>query len=96
MPTASEIEACGPGTEGTYARDDATRLAKLTERADMFSACMQAKGYVLDQAALDAELLRYEQTRNADRYGVDPQVAVNRREQELQLSPAYWRKGAAR
>jgi hypothetical protein len=68
------------------------QLTQLTERARVFSECMQAKGYVLDETALDNEMIRKEFVLNADaRYG-DPQQALDIHRQELILQPVYWNK----
>lgn len=68
------------------------RLARLSERARTFAACMESKGYVLDEAALDDALLRHEYTLNADPLGGDPQRRLNIRKQEFLVDPAFWRK----
>jgi hypothetical protein len=91
----SEAQACAPAARLPRSRDETTRLAQLTARAQGFEQCMQASGYALDEEALGRELLRYEQIRNADLYGVDPRMAIDIREQELKLSPVYWRRADA-
>jgi len=71
------------------------RLTQLTERARVFSECMQAKGYVIDEVALDNEITRKEFVLNADvRYG-DPQQALDIHRQELILQPVYWKKSGS-
>jgi len=86
-----EVRACMPERRvigGEYA----VRLARLTDRARAFSSCMEAKGYVLDTAALDDALLREEYKLNADPLGGDPQQRLNLRKQELIVGPSFWRK----
>jgi len=86
-----EVRACLPERQrigGDYDK----RLARLSERARVFGACMESKGYVLDQAAFDDALLRHEYTLNADPLGGDPQRSLNLRKQELLVDPAFWRK----
>jgi hypothetical protein len=69
-------------------------LGSLRRRADAFGACMVEHGYVLDEAKVDKELLRLEQSWNSDQSRGDPQQAKNLREQEVRADPAYWHPGA--
>ena len=69
-------------------------LGSLRRRADAFGACMEQHGYVLDEAKVDKELLRIEQSWNSDQIRGDPQQARNLREQEVRADPAYWHAGA--
>lgn len=88
----AEVRACMPERRligGEYAK----KLARLTQRANAFSACMQAKGYTLDETALDDALLRHEYKLNADPMYGDPQQALDIRKQELLVDPLFWRKG---
>ncbi|HEY7759960.1 MAG TPA: hypothetical protein VIA64_11150 [Burkholderiales bacterium] len=88
-----EAAACTQPGGRVRARDYAERLYLLTQRADAYAACMSARGFVLDEAKLEAELQRLEQVRNADQLGGDPQLEVALRAQELRASPTVWRKG---
>jgi len=88
-----EAAACTQHGGRVRARDHAERLHLLTQRADAYAACMIAQGLVLDEAKLEAELRRLEQTRNADQLGGDPQLELALRAQELRASPAVWRRG---
>jgi len=86
-----EVRACLPKRERIRGTPP-ERLAQLTERARGFSACMQARGYAMDHAALDNEMIRKEFVLNADtRYG-DPQQALDIYRQELILQPVYWNR----
>ncbi|MCW5619617.1 MAG: hypothetical protein KIS79_00720 [Burkholderiales bacterium] len=86
-----EVQACMPPSR-FIGGNEAQRLARLTERAQTFAACMQAKGYVLDEAALDDALRRFEQVKNADPRGGDPRGAMKLRKQELSMDPTLWHK----
>ncbi len=89
----AEVRQCAPERRivgGEYRE----RLARLTERARIFSGCMEDKGYQLDEAALDDALLRHEQKLNADPMYGDPQQALDIRKQQLLVNPKFWRKGA--
>jgi hypothetical protein len=92
-PASPDAAAClaeVPSAKRTS--DYAQRLASLKTRAAFFAGCMEARGYELNEAALQDELFRQEQVRNADPLGGDPQLALRLREQELRASPEYWRK----
>ena len=71
------------------------RLSRLTEHAQKFSECMQAKGYVMDEAALDSEMIRKEFVLNADALYGDPQQVLDIYRQELILQPIYWKKSGS-
>jgi hypothetical protein len=88
-----EAAVCRQDGGRVRTRDYAERLRLLTRRADAYAVCMGAHGFVLDEAKLEAELLRLEQTRNADRLGGDPQLELALRAQELRASPIVWRRG---
>ena len=88
-----EAAACTQDAGPVRARDYAERLRLLTQRADAYAACMSARGFVLDEAKLEAELQRLEQVRNADQLSGDPQLELALRAQELRASPAVWRRG---
>jgi len=88
-----EAAACTQHGGPVRARDYAERLHLLMQRADAYAACMSARGFVLNEAKLEAELRRLEQTRNADQLGGDPQLELALRAQELRASPAVWRRG---
>lgn len=89
-----EVRACMPERR-LVGGEHHVRLARLSERARSYSACMQANGYVLDETALDDALLRYEYTLNADPLGGDPQQQLDIRKQQLLTDPAFWRKSGA-
>jgi hypothetical protein len=88
-----EAAACTQDGGRVRGRDYAERLYRLTQRADAYAACMNAHGFVLDEAKLEAELQRLERTRNSDQLGGDPQLELALRAQELRASPAVWRRG---
>jgi len=88
-----EAVACMQDAGRVRTRDYAERLHLLRQRADAFAACMSERGFVLDEAKLEAELRHLEQMRNADPRGGDPQLELALREQELRASPALWRRG---
>lgn len=90
-----DTSACPTQSTRVRARNDLERFEELQRRADSYAECMSAHGFTPNQDAIDDEVLRFEQIRNADRYGVDPQMSVRIREQELRLSPKYWRKSSA-
>lgn len=90
-----DTSACPTQSTRVWARNDLERFEELQRRADAYAECMAAHGFAPNQDAIDGEVLRFEQIRNADRYGVDPQMSVRIREQELRLSPKYWRKAGA-
>lgn len=94
-PDDPEARACLPAkTRELSSRNYETRLAAHKARADAFAACMQARGYRIDQLALDERLRHFEQVRNADPLGGDPWQAVQIRRQELRASPDLWRRGS--
>lgn len=86
---------CPTQSTRVQARNDLERFEELQRRADAFAECMETHGFAANQDAIDREVLRYEQIRNADPYGVDPQLSVRIREQQLRLSPTYWRKATS-
>jgi hypothetical protein len=88
-----EALACAQQSAPVRAREYAERLRLLEQRAKAFAACMSERGFVLDEAKLEAELLRLAQVRNAQWLGGDPQLELALREQELRASPALWRRG---
>ena len=87
----AEVRACLPERR-LIGGEHAAKLARLTRRALAFSACMQGKGYALDEAALDDALLLHEFKLNADPLYGDPQQALDIRKQELIVDPRFWRK----
>lgn len=92
-PASPEAQAClaeAPAAKRTS--DYNQRLTSLKTRAAFFAGCMEARGYELNEAALQDELFRREQVMNADPLGGDPQLTLRLREQELRASPEYWRK----
>lgn len=89
----AEATACTRDQTRVRASDYAERLRLLKGRAEAFAACMSARGFVLDEAKLEAELRHLEQVRNSDQLAGDPQLELALREQELRASPAFWRKG---
>jgi hypothetical protein len=92
-PASPEANAClSEAPPAKRSADHARRLTSLKTRAAFFAGCMEGHGYELDEGKLSDELLRFEQVRNADPLGGDPQNAVRVREQELRASPEYWRK----
>lgn len=94
-PVPAEAAACSPESTRTRSYDTFVRLEELRAKAERYAQCMASNGLMIDQDALDRELLHFEQIKNADLYGVDPQMQVRIREQELRLSPRYWRKASA-
>lgn len=91
----ADTSACPTPSTRVRARNDLERFQELQGRADAFAECMESHGFAADQDAIDRDVLHYEQIRNADPYGADPQMSVRIREQELRLSPKYWRKAKA-
>ena len=68
------------------------RLISLKTRAAFFGSCMEARGYALDEAALEADQVHYEQVKYAEWLWGDPLLAMRLREQELRADPKFWRK----
>jgi hypothetical protein len=92
-PASPEGKACLEQAPRAKRSSDYTKtMASFTTRAVVFSGCMEAAGYELDEAAVSDELLRIEQVRNADQLGGDPQLELRVKEQELRASPRYWRR----
>lgn len=95
-PPSPDASAClAQAPRAQRSSDYTIRLGSLKVRAAVFSGCMEARGYELDEAALRAELRRIEQVKNADRLGGDPQLELRLREQEFRAAPEYWRKAPA-
>jgi hypothetical protein len=95
-PPSPDASAClDQAPPAKRSSDFQTRLASLKLRAAMFAACMEERGYGLDEVAVQDELLRIEQVRNADQRAGDPQMELWLREQELRADPRYWRKAPA-
>jgi hypothetical protein len=92
-PVSPDAQAClneSPRAKRYYDLD--RYLVSLKTHATFFASCMEARGYELNEAAVQDELFRYEQVKNADPKGGDPRMALLLREQELRASPEYWRK----
>jgi hypothetical protein len=66
----------------------------LERQADAYSECMTARGYVLDDEALQSELDRFEMVQNADVMRGDPAPLVAARRQKLRMNPEFWRPAA--
>jgi hypothetical protein len=94
-PDNPDARSCLPAkTRELSSRDYQTRLAAHKARADAFAACMQARGYSIDQVALEERLRHFEQVKNAQPLGGDPWQAVQIRRQELRTSSDLWRRGS--
>lgn len=93
-PTAPpEAKTCLEQSPRAKRSSDYTRtLASFKTRAVYFSSCMESAGYELNEAAVEDELFRIEQVRNADRLAGDPQLELRVKEQELRATPQYWRR----
>lgn len=87
----AEVPECRQAAKAVTATQFDNRSSVLRRRADAYSDCMQAHGYVLDQDELDRMLLHKEQVRNGDPMGGDPAPFLESYRQELRLTPALWR-----
>ena len=92
-PGVPDVPQCRQAANEISATDFDTRESVLRRRADAYSDCMQAHGYVLDEAELDRKLLYQEQVKNSDPMGGDPAPFLALYRQELRLNPALWRPG---
>jgi hypothetical protein len=91
-PVDPQALACMPAKEKIRASDFETRLSALKGRAARVAACMEQRGFTLDEDRLARELEHFEDVKNADPLGGDPWQAVALREQELRASPHFWRR----
>jgi hypothetical protein len=63
----------------------------LERQADAYSECMAARGYVLDDEAVQSNLDRYETVQNSDVMRGDPGPLLAVRRQKLRMTPKFWR-----
>jgi len=90
-PENPDAIACTPPeTKALYSRDYNERLAAHTVRADAFSQCMTARGYVFDDKALSERMLHFEQVQNSRWLGGDPWWAMQIYRQEQRMAPELW------
>ncbi len=89
-----EVPACRQAADGVPKFDFDVGVDYLRRQADVYSQCMEAKGYELDQKRLDDDLKHFEQVKNADVMGGDPGPLVAVRRQKLRMSPALWHRAA--
>ena len=92
-PGVPDVPQCRQAANAVSATDFDTRESVLHRRADAYSDCMQAHGYVLDEAELDRKVLYQEQVKNSNPLGGDPAPFLALYRQELRLNPALWRPG---
>jgi hypothetical protein len=90
----AEIAECRQAANDVPKTDFDTRVSLLRMRADAYSECMQARGYVLDEEDLDRRLLHKEQVKNGDPLGGDPAPFLVLYRQELRMNPELWRPGS--
>jgi hypothetical protein len=93
-PGEPDVPQCRQAANAVSATDFDTRESVLHRRADAYSDCMQAHGYVLDEAELDRKLLYQEQVINSEPLGGDPAPFLALYRQELRLNPTLWRPGS--
>jgi hypothetical protein len=72
-----------------------TGVAFLQRQADAYSGCMVARGYVLDQAQLEEQLLHFQQVQYADIPAGDPILLISVRREKLRMSRSLWHTPAA-
>jgi hypothetical protein len=87
----AEVPECRQSAKAVSATEFDSRSSVLRRRADAYSECMQAHGYVLDQDELDRMLLHKEQVSNSQPMGGDPAPFLESYRQELRMTPALWR-----
>jgi hypothetical protein len=92
-PVSPDAQAClQEAPPAKRSSDYNRRLTSLKTHAAFFGSCMEARGYQLDEDKLQDALLHFEQVKNADALGGDPQNALRLREQELRAAPEMWHK----
>jgi hypothetical protein len=86
-----DLPECRQAAKAVVQTDLDNRLSVLQRRADVYSDCMEAHGYTLDQEEFERRLLHKEQVRNSDPLGGDPAFIIAAYRQELRMEPALWR-----
>jgi hypothetical protein len=90
----AEVPQCRQAANAVSASEFDTRATVLRMRADAYSECMQARGYVLDEEELDRRMLRKEQVKNSEPMGGDPGPFLALYREELRMNPDLWHAGA--
>jgi hypothetical protein len=91
----ADVPECRRAAAGVQEFVFDTGVDFLQRQADAYSDCMVARGYVLDQAELDEQLLHFQQVQFADQQAGDPTPLIAVRREKLRMSPALWRAAAA-
>jgi hypothetical protein len=87
----AEVPECQQAAASVTESKFDTGLDLLRRKADAYSECMTAHGYVFDQVALDEQLEHVRQVENAKWLGGDPFYIIAKRRQQLRMSPTLWR-----
>ena len=66
-------------------------IATLRRKADAYADCMSTHGYALDEERVADDLLHLTQVQEANHLLGDPWEIIERRRQQLRLSPSMWR-----
>jgi hypothetical protein len=90
----ADVPQCRHAANAVQGTEFDTREQLLTLRADAYSECMQAHGYVLDEEELERRMIHKEQVKNSDMLHGDPYYILKRYRQELRLDPDLWRVAA--
>ena len=90
----AEVAQCRQAANDVPKTDFDTRASLLHMRADAYSDCMEARGYVLDEEELDRRVLHKGQVKNGDPLGGDPAPFLVLYRQELRMNPELWRTGS--
>jgi hypothetical protein len=88
-----EVAQCRQAAKAIATSEFDTRLTLLRMRADAYGACMQERGYVIDEEELERRMLHKEQVKNSDPLGGDPIFILAAYRQELRMNPDLWRAG---
>jgi hypothetical protein len=92
-PDNPDALACQPPENPEMRSDNYyMRVSGYTQRADAFAECMTKRGYVLDDNALDARMLHFEQVINAQPMGGDPAWPMQIYRQEQRMNPELWER----
>jgi hypothetical protein len=87
----AEVPECRQAAAAIKESKFDTGIDLLRRRADVYSDCMTAHGYVLDEEQLDEQLEHIRQVENGKWLGGDPFYIIAERRQQLRMSPALWR-----
>jgi hypothetical protein len=87
----ADVPECRAAADGVTKQPFDVGADHLRHQADAYSDCMTARGYVLDEVALQSNLDRYEMVQNAQVMLGDPAPLLAVRRQKLRMNPALWR-----